>query len=268
MPMGRVLSVALYSLLAIVIAALLSRQSCLRTSLTHMSRSESSSVLSIVQVVCLSIVASTVLMPVAHSQIVSGATVDYFGNPVSYSTSSGLQWTAEQQEYIETQLSEVLSTVDTVQSIEIKPGIGVANVLAVPDRDGKPLILFNPQFVESVLSGTEDDKWVLMNILAHEVGHHVEFHIQQQLVKGELSTAEMRNFELAADEFAGEILYELGATLEQAQIAVAKFIDEDPSDTHPGRNARLFKIGGGMPKSRLVQKLKQIQNLKCRLLDE
>jgi hypothetical protein len=98
-------------------------------------------------------------------------------------------------------------------------------------------ILYNPQFVNGVNAMTKD-KWASIFILAHEVGHHVEGHTLAR-VKDKLDV------ELQADQFAGFVLRKMGATLEEAQLAMHFIAGTNASKTHPGREARLTAIAKG-----------------------
>jgi hypothetical protein len=50
---------------------------------------------------------------------------------------------------------------------------------------------------------------------------------------------------LEADRFSGFVLYNLGATLDEAQIAIRTFSGTQGSSTHPGRSARIAAITNG-----------------------
>jgi len=98
-------------------------------------------------------------------------------------------------------------------------------------------ILYNPAFVNGVNTMTKD-KWASIFILAHEVGHHVEGHTLTR-VKNKLDV------ELQADQFAGFVLCKMGATLDEAQLAMHFIASTTASETHPGRDARLAAIAKG-----------------------
>jgi hypothetical protein len=78
--------------------------------------------------------------------------------------------------------------------------------------------------------------------LAHEVGHHLEGHTV-------LGTNSRPEIELEADEFAGFILCKMGASLEQAQLAMHYIAEMKASKTHPGRIDRLAAIEKGWNKA-------------------
>ena len=81
-----------------------------------------------------------------------------------------------------------------------------------------------------------------MFLLAHEVGHHLNGHT---IMKGG-STPEL---ELEADQFAGFVLYKLGASLQQAQEVMKYIAKTEQSKTHPARNSRMLAIQTGWDKA-------------------
>ncbi len=81
-----------------------------------------------------------------------------------------------------------------------------------------------------------------MTLLAHEVGHHLNGHT---IHRGGSTPV----LELEADEFAGFILYKLGATLKQSQNVIYYIAMEKASRTHPSKNSRLSAIEKGWNKA-------------------
>lgn len=102
-------------------------------------------------------------------------------------------------------------------------------------------ILYNPEFVNNVNEATKN-KWASIFILAHEVGHHLDGHTAAGLRSNP-------TIELEADEFAGFVLCKMGATLEQAQLAMYYISNVASSKTHPGRLDRLTAIQNGWNKA-------------------
>jgi len=102
-------------------------------------------------------------------------------------------------------------------------------------------ILYNPEFVNKVNEATKN-KWASIFILAHEVGHHLDGHTAAGLRSNP-------TIELEADEFAGSVLCKMGATLEQAQLAMYYIANVASSKTHPGRPDRLAAIANGWNKA-------------------
>ena len=111
------------------------------------------------------------------------------------------------------------------------------------------VIVYNSAFMDQVAkqSGT---RWAYVGILAHELGHHLNFHIASR------STADSWHQELQADYFSGLALAKLGATLPEAQAAMKTLeamYGPGGSTTHPPTKMRLqeiekgFRDGGSPP---------------------
>ncbi len=98
-------------------------------------------------------------------------------------------------------------------------------------------ILYNQDFMLRVKQKTKTD-WAAISILAHEIGHHLSGHT---LLVGGSRPA----LELQADKFSGFVLYNMGATLDEAQIAINTFVGDIGGPTHPGRSARIAAITNG-----------------------
>jgi len=79
-------------------------------------------------------------------------------------------------------------------------------------------------------------------VIAHEVGHHLNGHT---IRKG----GSTPRLELEADEFAGFVLYKLGASLEQAQEVMKYIATAKASSTHPSRASRMLAIEHGWDKA-------------------
>lgn len=104
-------------------------------------------------------------------------------------------------------------------------------------RGGTRYIEYRMDFVDHVkqLTGTN---WAVYSILAHEIGHHFQGHTIQ-------SGGSRPDIELEADEYSGFILSKLGATLDDAQLAMRTLGSDSSSGTHPPTSARLEAIGRG-----------------------
>jgi hypothetical protein len=136
-------------------------------------------------------------------------------------------------------LQQVMSVTGLNESFELKE----ANVLNIEAtvKHRKRYILYNPAFITS-LSNISRDKWAIVALLAHEVGHHLNGHTMR---KG----GSKPKLELEADEYAGFVLHKLGATLRQSQSVIYFISKEKGSRTHPARNARLSAIQKGWNKA-------------------
>ena len=119
-----------------------------------------------------------------------------------------------------------------------------AAALIVMGQDGIPkrVIAYNRQFMQEVASATGDHDWSGTSILAHEIGHHLSGHT---LLPG----GSKPPIELEADKFSGFVLFKMGATLPQAEKAIATLIPQADGPTHPGRKRRLDAVKAGWAQS-------------------
>jgi hypothetical protein len=146
-----------------------------------------------------------------------------------------------------TVMHEMLQQIVAATGLQTEFELKEANVLNIEASIShrKRYILYNPTYI-STLNKITKNKWAVMALLAHEVGHHLNGHT---IRKGG-STPEL---ELEADEFAGFILHKLGATLDQSQNVMHYIAKVKESKTHPSRGSRLLAIekgwnnGSGLP---------------------
>jgi hypothetical protein len=133
-------------------------------------------------------------------------------------------------------IREITEAVGLQPRFELRATTVVPNAAAVA-YDGKRYLLYNPKFLAAVNRAGHTD-WGGISILAHEMGHHLNGHT----LRGGGSQPQD---ELEADEFSGFVLRRLGASLAQAQAAMAAVADDEGSATHPGRTPRLGAISQG-----------------------
>ena len=133
-------------------------------------------------------------------------------------------------------IREITDAVGLKARFELRSTHDIDNAAAVV-YSGKRFLLYNPDFLNSVNQAGHTD-WAGISIIAHEMGHHLNGHT---LRAGGSQPAD----ELEADEFSGFVLRKLGASLAQAQAAMATVSDDEGSGTHPGRTPRLMAIGQG-----------------------
>ncbi|MBC6989522.1 membrane-binding protein [Hymenobacter sp. BT491] len=133
-------------------------------------------------------------------------------------------------------LREITDVVGLKPRFELRATTEVQNAAAVV-YGGKRYLLYNPEFVSAVNKAGRTD-WAGISILAHEMGHHLNGHT---LRAGGSQPAD----ELEADEFSGFVLRKMGASLAEAQTAMAVISDDEGSETHPGRAPRLKSISDG-----------------------
>lgn len=118
----------------------------------------------------------------------------------------------------------------------------------------KAYILYNPEFLKGIkhfnfteTSLPKSDDWEALTVLAHEIGHHINQHVVNPP-----EGASAKDLELEADEFAGYMMYHMGATLEQTQQVMHSSVISDverPYSTHPTRQKRLAAIEKGYNKA-------------------
>jgi hypothetical protein len=99
-------------------------------------------------------------------------------------------------------------------------------------------IIYNPNFMKDLLNRAGNNRWSIISVLAHELGHHMYGHP----IEGEFSTPPK---ELEADNESGWIMRRLGATLDDAQVAMKIVATEQATSTHPARLERLKAIQEG-----------------------
>lgn len=99
------------------------------------------------------------------------------------------------------------------------------------------LIVYDGSFMKKANDLSKSD-WGALSILAHEIGHHLQGHT---IVEGGSDPAK----ELEADEFSGFVMYQMGASLKDAQAAITKLTSDYDGGTHPARPKRLAAIKKG-----------------------
>ncbi len=105
--------------------------------------------------------------------------------------------------------------------------------------NGTRLILYNPDFLRKTKQDAHT-KWAVYAFLAHEMGHHLSGHNLS-----ETDPSVRKRFELEADRFAGNLLFHLHATAEEAQSGIQTIALEGESSTHPPKSARLVATTNG-----------------------
>jgi len=133
-------------------------------------------------------------------------------------------------------IREITDAVGLQPRFELRATTQVDNAAAVV-YGGRRYLLYNPRFLAAVNRAGHTD-WAGISILAHEMGHHLNGHTLR-------AGGSQPEDELEADEFSGFVLRRLGASLAQAQAAMATVSPEAGSATHPGRAPRLAAISRG-----------------------
>lgn len=133
-------------------------------------------------------------------------------------------------------ISDIMNVVGQPQNFKVMSTTQVDNAAAVVYQ-GQRYILYNPSFINK-LDNVANDKWASISVVAHEIGHHLLGHTLD-------GRGSQHPKELGADEFSGAALHKLGATLQQAQLAMQLISSPNASATHPGQRERLSAIAKG-----------------------
>jgi hypothetical protein len=136
-------------------------------------------------------------------------------------------------------LADIISVTGLKAGFELKEA-KVLNIEASISHK-KRMILYNPSFINWVNHATQD-KWGVVALLAHEVGHHLNGHTIRK-------TGSTPKEELEADEFAGFVLNKLGASLVEAQEVMMYIAGDKASSSHPSRTSRMEAIRNGWNKA-------------------
>ena len=150
---------------------------------------------------------------------------------------------------VEQLVAQILEKYGIRNRFVIVPCDRTSNAQATVDEKMRPYILYNPEFLGSIKSLNFTNStisvgavnWEKLAVLAHEIAHHLNYHIVSPH-----PDATFRSMELEADETAGHILYKLGATLQESQrVMYSPEVKVEGSMTHPPRAQRLAAIEKG-----------------------
>lgn len=126
-------------------------------------------------------------------------------------------------------------------------------------KNGDAYILYDNNFLKSIKSNNalgftekkinsknnKSEDWSSITILAHEIGHHVQQHFGDNVQK----TYSRNELELQADEYAGNILCILGATLQEGEKAYySSVIPDEKTTDHPDKISRIKSFEEGYKK--------------------
>lgn len=131
-----------------------------------------------------------------------------------------------------------LSELNTIYSALCPNGCGryilasnpsAPNALAAAIAPGQSKIVYNPNFINQVAN--QFGGGATFGILAHEFGHHIDFHTTPLWMNNSWSR------ELKADAWAGCALARVGGSTQQIENSL-KAIAAYPSPSHPGWQQR------------------------------
>lgn len=110
---------------------------------------------------------------------------------------------------------------------------------ALIDEEGDRYLIYNEQFIQSLENSTSVN-WPVLFTFAHELGHHLMNHPLDQ----NLSMKKRHENELAADKYAGFLLYNMGASMKNALLITEEFKSNE-TNTHPKKLDRVQAIIDG-----------------------
>ena len=182
--------------------------------------------------------------------ITKAQNVDFYGNVVANNTCA--QLSAKDDKEVGDCMDKICDAAGIPNNFTLQPCPNIANCYAITLNE-IPYIFYNTGFFSKIKSyGFTEKKlpgmqinWSALTILAHELGHHLCQHFTKNVRERYTPT----QLELQADEYAGTIMYRLGATVSQAQEAMnSSEVAETASLTHPARAERLAAIAKGWNK--------------------
>jgi hypothetical protein len=165
---------------------------------------------------------------------VSGGPMEHSARPDSL---MGMAEESEMQQFV----NSVLERVDLHNNVPVvvdPKATGCA--YAATTRDGQQYIGVDPACVGPLRQGPGYN-WRAAGILCHEVGHLLGGHT--------LNGTSSHREETEADEWSGWMLFQLGATLQQA-LAMPASMSLEGSKTHPGRIVRLESVKRGWKRAK------------------
>jgi hypothetical protein len=129
-----------------------------------------------------------------------------------------------------------------LQSLSVKMNIpvfiGPVQGVAAVTFDGQVAIVYNPDYLRSVYEKTGKNQWAVIFLLAHELGHHVNFDTFKD------GGTTPRN-ELRADFLSGWMMRRLGVSLDGTLTAVRAEEIPDKTDTRKALETRIKQITDG-----------------------
>lgn len=113
---------------------------------------------------------------------------------------------------------------------------GINNAYATV-QNGRRYIIYDNRFLNKLneITGTQ---WAAVSVIAHEIGHHY----YNDVLNDQASTPQN---ELQADYFSGYVMAKLGATADDATIAIRMVNPAYASGSHPGAADRVNSIESG-----------------------
>ncbi len=184
----------------------------------------------------LSTVLSTfVLLANAQEERVKSFGYNYYGQKINERAFCS-QFSFRSKEVAEKAVDEIVRRSGLKRNFYVMECPNTDNCFAAIQGQTR-LIVYDGSFMKKANDLSKSD-WGALSILAHEIGHHLQGHT---IVEGGSDPAK----ELEADEFSGFVMYQMGASLKDAQAAINKLTSDYDGGTHPARPKRLAAIKKG-----------------------
>jgi hypothetical protein len=160
----------------------------------------------------------------------------YYGGNIDHSHICDMSGYISNNKHAENVVDRILKPVGLNRNFVVMECPNIDNCFATTVT-GVRYVVYDKEFFRRVENEAQTD-WAAISILAHEVGHHLQGHT----IDGKGSRPDK---ELEADKFSGFVLHQMGASLEEAQIAMKLFQDDLGNSTHPAKILRLQAIEKG-----------------------
>lgn len=184
----------------------------------------------------LSTVLSTfVLLANAQEEKVKSFGYNYYGQKINEKAFCS-QFSFRSKEVAEKAVDEIVRRSGLKRNFHVMECPNTDNCFAAIQGQTR-LIVYDGSFMKKANDLSKSD-WGALSILAHEIGHHLQGHT---IIEGGSDPAK----ELEADEFSGFVMYQMGASLKDAQAAINKLTSDYDGGTHPARPKRLAAIKKG-----------------------
>ena len=184
----------------------------------------------------LSTVLSTFLLVAnAQEETVKSFGYNYYGQKINEKAFCS-QFSFRSKEVAEKAVDEIVRRSGLKRNFYVMECPNTDNCFAAIQGQTR-LIVYDGSFMKKANDLSKSD-WGALSILAHEIGHHLQGHT---IIEGGSDPVK----ELEADEFSGFVMYQMGASLKEAQAAIYKLTSDYDGGTHPARPKRLAAIKKG-----------------------
>jgi hypothetical protein len=137
-------------------------------------------------------------------------------------------------------IKKILALISLPTNFAIEPCDGINTCRAFLYDDGIRYIFYDRKFIDKIVAHDQND-WMLLGILAHELGHHLCGHTLRKA-----NNEQHRLDELQADEFSGAMLARMGATEQQSVMPLYSIphpsCEEEAYNPYPCLEKRLAAV--------------------------